>query len=161
MEQISQVATTAVGLNTYSGYLMRKEQIMMKVNGIVGVFVYAHDPKRLADWYALHFGLEFLSDIADTYYMEFYPCDDTDPTQRHSTVFAIMPAKRPLGSERGEYLINYRVDDLADLLAQLQARGVATGSVEEQNDGRYPGSKGLFTWITDLEGNHLELYQPV
>ena len=45
---------------------MWKEQIMMKVNGIAGVFVYAHDPKRLADWYALHFGLEFLSEIADT-----------------------------------------------------------------------------------------------
>ena len=134
---------------------------MIKVNGIAGVFVYAQDPKRLADWYALHFDLEFLSDIADTYYMEFYHRDDTDPTQRHSTVFAIMPAKRPLGPERGEYLINYRVDDMAGFLAQLQARGVATGPVEEQNDGRYPGSKGLFTWITDLEGNHLELYQPV
>lgn len=50
--------------------------------------------------------------------------------------------------ERGEYLINYRVDDLADLIAQLQARGVATVPVKEQNDGRYPGNKGLFTWIT-------------
>jgi catechol 2,3-dioxygenase-like lactoylglutathione lyase family enzyme len=151
----------AVGLNPSSGYLMRKEQIMIKVNGIAGVFVYAQDPKRLADWYALHFGLEFLSDIADSYFMEFYHRDDTDPMKRHSTVFAIMPAKRPLGAERGEYLINYRVDNLAGFLAQLQARGVATGPVEEQNDGRYPGSKGLFTWITDLEGNHIELYQPV
>jgi len=151
----------AIGLNPASGSLVRKEQSMIKVNGIAGVFVYAQDPQRLADWYALHFGLEFLSERADTYYMEFYHRDDTDPTQRHSTVFAIMPAKRPLGAERGEYLINYRVDDLAGFLAQLQARGVATGPVEEQHDGRYPGSTGLFTWITDLEGNHLELYQPV
>jgi hypothetical protein len=140
---------------------MRKEQAMVKVNGIAGVFVYAQDPKSLADWYALHLSLEFRSEIADTYYLEFYYRDETDPTKRQSTVFAIMPAKGPLGAERGEYLINYRVDDLAGLLAQLQARGVATGPVEEQNDGRYPGSKGLFTWITDLEGNHLELYQPI
>lgn len=114
---------------------------MIKVNGIAGVFVYAQDPKRLADWYALHFGLEFLSDIADTYFMEFYHRDDTNPTKRNSTVFAIMPARSPLGTDRREYLINYRVDDLADFLAQMQARGVATGSVEEQNDGRFPGSK--------------------
>jgi len=134
---------------------------MIKVNGIAGVFLYAQDPKRLADWYGLHFGLEFHSGSADTYYMELYHRDDTDPTKRLSTVFAIMTAKRPLGAERGEYLINYRVDDLAGFLAQLQSRGVATGPVEEQHDGRYPGSKGLFTWITDLEGNHLELYQPV
>lgn len=134
---------------------------MIKVNGIAGVFVYAQDPKRLADWYALHFGLEFLSDTTDTYFMEFYHRDDNDPTKRTSTVFAIMPARRPLGDDRREYLINYRVDDLAGFLTQMQARGVATSPVEEQNDGRFPESKGLFTWITDLEGNHIELYQPV
>jgi hypothetical protein len=58
-------------------------------------------------------------------------------------------------------MINYRVDDLKGFLEQLQSSGIPIGSVEEHNDGRYPGSKGLFSWITDLEGNHLELYQPV
>ncbi len=91
---------------------------MIKVNGIAGVFLYANDPKTLAEWYTLHFGLDFLSDSANTYYMEFYYRDDTDTSRRWSTVFAIMPAK-------------------------------------------YPGSKGLFSWITDPEGNHLELYQPL
>ncbi len=133
----------------------------MEVNGIAGVFVYANDPKKLAEWYARHFGMEFLSDFAATYYLEFYYRDDTDTSTRRSTVFAIMPAKSPLGSERGEYMINYRVDDLSGLLTKLQSLGVAIGPVEEQNDGRYPGSKGLFTWIKDLEGNHLELYQPI
>src|SRR5215831_13925591 len=134
---------------------------MITINGIAGVFVYAQNPKRLAEWYTLHFGLEFLSESTDTYYTEFYHRDDTVPTRRHSTVFAIMPAKRPLGSERGEYMINYRVDNLMGFLVQLQASGVATSPVEERNDGRYPGSTGLFTWMTDLEGNHLELYQPL
>ena len=134
---------------------------MNKVRGIAGVFMYANDPKRLAEWYALNFGLEFRSEIADTYYMEFYHRDDVDSSQRRSTVFAIMPAKKPLGTERGEYLINYRVNDLAGFLAHLQSQGVATRPVEEQNDGRFPESKGLFTWITDLEGNHIELYQPI
>jgi hypothetical protein len=93
--------------------------------------------------------------------MEFYSRDDTDPSTRRSTVFAIMPAKQPLGPERRECMMNYRVDDLRGFLEQLQARGVAIGPIEEQNDGRYPESKGLFTWITDPEGNHLELYQPI
>ncbi len=134
---------------------------MITVNGIAGVFLYANDPKGLAEWYALHFGITFLSDLPNTYYMEFYYRDDTDPSKRRSTVFAIMLAKQPLGSERGEYMINYRVDDLRGFLEQLQSRGVTIGPVEEQNDGRYPESKGLFTWITDPEGNHLELYQPI
>ncbi len=134
---------------------------MNKVSGIAGVFVYANDPKRLAEWYALHFGLEFRSEIAETYYMEFDHRDAADFSQRRSTVFAIMPAKQPLPTERGEYMINYRVDNLAGFLAHLQSQGVATRPVEEQNDGRSPESKGLFTWITDLEGNHIELYQPI
>jgi len=134
---------------------------MIKVNGIAGVFLYANDPKTLAEWYTLHFGLDFLSDIANTYYMEFYYRDDTDTSRRWSTVFAIMPAKHPLSSQRGEYMINYRVDDLKGFLEHLHSGGVLTGPFEEQNDGRYPGSKGLFSWITDPEGNHLELYQPL
>jgi hypothetical protein len=71
---------------------------LIKANGIAGVFLYANDPKKLTEWYTLHFGLEFLSDIADTYYMEFYNRDDSDPSRRWSTVFAIMPAKQLLGS---------------------------------------------------------------
>ena len=134
---------------------------MIKVNGIAGVFLYANDPKMLAEWYTHHFSLDFISDITDTYYMEFYYREDTDTSRRWITVLAIMPAKQPPGSQRGEYMINYRVDDLKGFLAQLQVSGVPIGPVEEQNDGRYPGSKGLFSWITDLEGNHLELYQPI
>jgi hypothetical protein len=58
-------------------------------------------------------------------------------------------------------MINYRVDDLVGLLEQLQAREVATSPVEEHNDGCFPDSKGKFSWITDPEGNHIELYQPL
>ncbi len=92
--------------------------------------------------------------------MEFYHRDDSDHALRRSTVFAIMPAKKPLGSERGEYLINYRVDDLAGFLQQLQTNGVEIAAIEEHRDGRTADSTGYFTWITDPEGNHIELYQP-
>ena len=134
---------------------------MIAVNGIAGVFLYANDPKRLAAWYTLHFGITFVSDIADTYYMEFYYRDDADPSKRWSTVFAIMAAKKPLGSERGAYRINYRLDDLKGFVEQLQSTGVEISPIEEQYAGRSPESKGLFSWITDPEGNHLELYQPI
>ena len=89
---------------------------MITVNGIAGVFLYANDPKKLAEWYALHFGITFLSDLSDTYYREFYHRDDMDSSKRWNTVYAIMPAKQPLGPERGEYLIHFRVDDLRGCL---------------------------------------------
>src|SRR5690242_13329408 len=134
--------------------------MMITVNGIAGVFLYANDPERLADWYAQHFGITFHADLPTIYFTEFFSRDDAEHSKRHSTVFAILPAKRPLGAERGEYLINYRVDDLRGFVEQLQATGVPVGPLQEQRDGRSPESTGLFTWITDPEGNHLELYQP-
>jgi predicted enzyme related to lactoylglutathione lyase len=134
---------------------------MIQVRGIAGVFLYATDPLRLAQWYARAFGLEFRSEIEHTSYLEWWHRDDGDVWRRWSTVFAIMPARKPLAAERGEYRINYRVDDLHGLLAHLQALGVNTGVVEEQRDGRTPSSTGLFTRIEDPEGNQLELYQPL
>jgi catechol 2,3-dioxygenase-like lactoylglutathione lyase family enzyme len=133
---------------------------MITVNGIAGVFLYSNDPQKLAEWYTHNFGLEFYADLPDIPYMVFHHRDDRDHTLRRSTVFSIMPAKKPLGSERGEYMINYRVDDLAGFLQQLQANGVETAAIEEHRDGRTEESTGYFSWIQDPEGNHIELYQP-
>jgi len=129
---------------------------MAKVYGIGGVFIYANDPKMLAEWYALHFGIEFEHDEKDrNFWMLFYyRDDDNEPSKRASTVFAIMPAKTKLASQRGEYMINYKVDNLQGFIEQLKSRGVSTEPVEDD------GQNGWFTWITDPEGNRIELYQP-
>ena len=128
---------------------------MAHVYGIGGVFIHANDPKLLAEWYASHFGIEFGSDEkGENFWMLFYSGDDNDPAKRTSTVFAIMPAKTRLGSQRGEYTINYKVDDLQAFIEQLKASGVNHEPVEEDKQN------GSFTWITDPEGNRIELYQP-
>lgn len=133
---------------------------MSQVRGIAGVFLYTNDPPRLAQWYARAFGLEFRSESDQTSYVELWHRDDGDASRRWSTVFAIMPARKPLASERSACMINFRVDDLHGVLAHLQALGVNTGVVQEQRDGRTPDSTGWFTRIEDPEGNPLELYQP-
>ncbi len=51
-------------------------------------------------------------------------------------------------------MVNYRVDDLDALLAALRAEGVAVDDrVEDLPEGR-------FGWVTDPEGNRIELWQP-
>ena len=100
---------------------------MITVNGIAGVFLYSNDPQKLAEWYTRNFGLHFYSDLPDTPYMVFNHRDDSDHALRRSTVFAIMPAKKPLGPERGEYMINYRVDDLAGFLLSTPSDAVFMG----------------------------------
>ena len=50
-------------------------------------------------------------------------------------------------------MINYRVANLERLLAQLRREGVAVEKVEDTDYGR-------FAWITDPEGNRIELWEP-
>jgi predicted enzyme related to lactoylglutathione lyase len=51
-------------------------------------------------------------------------------------------------------MINYRVADLNAALAALGGEGVSVDErVEESAEGR-------FGWITDSEGNRIELWQP-
>jgi predicted enzyme related to lactoylglutathione lyase len=51
-------------------------------------------------------------------------------------------------------MINYRVDDLDGLLAQLREEGVDVDDKTEEADF------GKFGWITDPEGNRIELWEP-
>jgi predicted enzyme related to lactoylglutathione lyase len=51
-------------------------------------------------------------------------------------------------------MINYRVDDLDGLLAQLRAAGaVVDDRIDEEPYGR-------FGWAMDPEGNRIELWEP-
>jgi predicted enzyme related to lactoylglutathione lyase len=52
-------------------------------------------------------------------------------------------------------MINYRVDDLGEMLAQLRAGGV------EINQGPESHENGKFAWILDPEGNKVELWEPM
>lgn len=51
-------------------------------------------------------------------------------------------------------MLNYRVDDLDALLDALRKEGVAVDPKRE--DYEY----GRFAWITDPEGNEIELWEP-
>jgi predicted enzyme related to lactoylglutathione lyase len=50
-------------------------------------------------------------------------------------------------------MINYRVANLDKMLAQLRQGGVTVEKVEDHSYGR-------FAWITDPEGNRVELWEP-
>jgi predicted enzyme related to lactoylglutathione lyase len=52
-------------------------------------------------------------------------------------------------------MLNFRVRDLDAMLAQVRAAGGAVGDETQQMDG-----VGRFGWVTDPEGNRIELWQP-
>ena len=128
---------------------------MARVTGIGGIFLRARDPKALAAWYAQHLGIQ----ISEWGGAQFLWSDEVPPTTG-STAWSIFPADTTYfgpGTTAGPqpYMINYRVDDLDGLLSQLEAAGVPIDPHREDS------SYGRFAWITDPEGNRLELWQPL
>ena len=51
-------------------------------------------------------------------------------------------------------MINYRVDNLGEMLAQLRASGIEAVSGPESHEN------GKFAWILDPDGNKVELWEP-
>ena len=72
------------------------------------------------------------------------------------TVFAHFPLNtKYFGDGMQQAMVNFRVDDLDELLKQLAAGGVRIDPKRED------ASYGRFAWIWDPEGNRVELWQPL
>ncbi|HEX4649988.1 MAG TPA: VOC family protein [Granulicella sp.] len=125
---------------------------MARVTGIGGIFLKARDPQALAAWYAKHLGIELSTDYPGKNFL----WSDEVPARTGMTVWSLFPADSSyFGNELQSAMVNYRVDDLDGLLEQLRAAQVAIDPKRE--DYGY----GRFAWITDPEGNRVELWQPL
>jgi len=120
---------------------------MAKAIGIGGVFLKARDPQALAAWYAKHLGIP----AQDGGSLAF-----DGPESTGMTVFAHFPLDtRYFGEGAQQAMVNFRVDDLDELLKQLAAADVRIDPKREDY------SYGRFAWIWDAEGNRVELWQPL
>jgi predicted enzyme related to lactoylglutathione lyase len=122
-----------------------------RVVGIGGIFFKARDPEALRAWYRDHLGLA----IAEWGGVAFEPTM-ASPAGRPSTlVWSILPAESQyLDPSASLFMINYRVDDLDQVLAALRAEGCAVDERVESSE------YGRFGWVADPEGNRLELWEP-
>jgi predicted enzyme related to lactoylglutathione lyase len=59
------------------------------------------------------------------------------------------------GPEPRRSQLNFRVRDLDAMLAQLRAKGADVAHETQDMEG-----VGRFGWVTDPEGNRVELWQP-
>ncbi len=120
---------------------------MAKAVGVGGIFLKARDPKALGRWYAEHLG------IAD---QGGGSLGFDGPESAGMTVFAHFPVDtKYFGEGAQQVMVNFRVDDLDALLANLEAAGVRIDP--KRDDHEY----GKFAWIWDPEGNRIELWQPI
>ncbi len=122
-----------------------------KVTGIGGIFFKTSDPNATKDWYRQNLGL-----VTDQYGSSFEFRNTNNPEEinylqwspftNDTTYFQPSPK---------EFMINYRVQNLEGLLVKLKAAGVTI--CDEIEEFEY----GKFVHIMDLDGNKLELWEPV
>ena len=118
---------------------------MAGVQGIGGIFFKAQDSATLQAWYQKNLGIGPLFEWRDI----------DNPDRKCTTAFSLFsadsdyfqPSTRP-------FMLNFRVDDLDAVLAQLKAEGVELHSdIQTLEYGR-------FAKILDPEGNAIELWEP-
>ena len=124
---------------------------MAKVTGIGGVFFKSTgDAAALAAWYQAHLGMP-LQPWGGAALR--WPEDEAE--DKGVTAWHVAKADTKwFAPSHASFMINYRVDDLSGLLANLRAAGV------EVHKGPEADENGAFAWIADPDGNKVELWEP-
>jgi len=124
---------------------------MARVTGIGGVFLKSKgNGAALAEWYQQHLGMK-LEDFGGA----MLRWSDDAQADGGLTVWHVADSDSTWFSpSTSSFMINYRVDDLDALLAQLRADGVETVQDSQADEN------GKFAWIMDPDGNKIELWEP-
>ncbi len=124
---------------------------MAKITGVGGVFFKAKkDRKTLAAWYQKHLGLD-LADWGGAVLR--WPEDKAE--DRGATAWHLAdPDSRWFRPSESDFMINYRVDNMSEMIEQLKRGGVEIVQGPESHEN------GKFAWIIDPDGNKVELWEP-
>lgn len=125
---------------------------MAKITGIGGVFFKSKgDGAALAAWYRKHLGMA-LEGFGGAVLR--WPDDKAE--DQGLTVWHVADGDSQWFSPSdSSFMINYRVDNLDELLAQLRSDGVTVVGGPELHEN------GKFAWIMDPDGNKVELWEPM
>jgi predicted enzyme related to lactoylglutathione lyase len=120
---------------------------MARVTGVGGIFFKCGDPKALADWYrqVLGFALENWGGVLFRQDSEGPPHLVWGPFSQDTGYFA--PSAR-------DCMINFAVDDLDGMIAQLQQNGVEILGRDDSDPN------GRFAWFVDPANMKIELWEP-
>jgi predicted enzyme related to lactoylglutathione lyase len=124
---------------------------MARITGIGGVFFKSkNDGAALAAWYQKHLGLS-----VESFGGAILRWPDDKAEDKGVTVWCVADKESKWFSPSDSpFMINYRVDNLDELIAQLRADGVEIISGPESHEN------GKFAWIMDPDGNKVELWEP-
>ena len=124
---------------------------MARITGIGGVFFKSrNDRAALAAWYQEHLGISL-----ESFGGAILRWPDDKAEDKGLTVWHVAGKESQWFSPSdSSFMINYRVDDMGEMIAQLRAGGVEIIQGPESHEN------GKFAWVMDPEGNKVELWEP-
>lgn len=124
---------------------------MRKVTGIGGIFFKCKDPEATKKWYRDNLGL-----VTNEYGSMFESRDTHNPEKKNYLQWSTFSETTTyLEPSNKDFMINYRVDDLEALVAELRNNGITICDEIATYD------YGKFVHIMDPEGNKIELWEPI
>lgn len=121
-----------------------------KVTGIGGIFFFSDDPKETRDWYAKNLGID-----TTEWGATFESRNHNDPDITESTQWSpFKTGSSYFQPSKKEFMINYRVQNIEELVKNLRENGVTV--LDEIEDSDY----GKFVHILDSDDNKIELWEP-
>ncbi len=122
-----------------------------KVKGVGGIFFKARNPDSLRIWYSSNLGL-----VTNEYGSLFEFREADSPEKKAYLQWSPFSQKtKYFAPSQKEFMINYRVENLEELLETLRAAGVTILDTVETYD------YGKFVHILDPENNKIELWEPI
>jgi catechol 2,3-dioxygenase-like lactoylglutathione lyase family enzyme len=123
---------------------------MKRVTGIGGIFFKTKDPKKTREWYKNHLG--FNTD--DQYGTSFEWRKTNKPEEKGFSAWSTFSENTTyFEPSPKEFMINFRVENLVELLKVLKEEGITV--LDEIEECEY----GKFAHILDWEGNKIELWE--
>lgn len=125
---------------------------MAKVTGIGGVFFKsAGKGSELGEWYAKNLGISL-----EPWGGAIINWKDDEQTDGGLTVWnAADHDTKWFSPSESSFMINYRIDNMDEMLEQLKANGVEILKGPESHEN------GKFAWVMDPDGNKVELWEPM
>ena len=124
---------------------------MKRVTGIGGIFFKSQDPGKIKDWYKTHLGFGM-----QPYGAKFDWRQESDTSKKGYTLWAPFPEKtKNFEPSQRDFMIDYQVEDIRGFVENLKTQGVTVLDTIETYE------YGKFVHILDLEGNKIELFEPV
>ena len=123
---------------------------MKKVTGIGGIFFKCKNLAMIKEWYLTNLG--FVSDE----YGSMFECIDADTSSKVYTQWAPFDDEtKYFEPSSKEFMINYRVENIEELVKELKQNGINVLDEIETYD------YGKFVHILDPENNKIELWEPI